>query len=83
MRTYTDIVGECPIGKIIRIETVDMFGFLFDRKYEVEYSKSWNAYHNNPFVKEYVQNDLQMSYSDYVYYSKVGPIWKKDAVAQA
>lgn len=74
MKTHSKVIGECPIGKVVQVDTVDMFGFLFDRKFVKEYDRGWRAY--DLLGRDSIEG-RGLTYSDYVYYGKVGAVWEK------
>jgi len=56
------LVGECPIGKLYRIDKVDRFGFVAKREYVKELNPIFDYYFNDPLLEP------QYCYSAYVAY---------------
>ena len=44
METVRKIIAECPIGRVVEVKTIDMFGFIFERKLVKETTRAWRAF---------------------------------------
>lgn len=75
MKTYSKVLGECPLGRLVQVDTVDICGFLFDRKVVKEYNRDWRAF--DILGREIIEG-RGLTYSDFVYYGKVGAVWEKN-----